>query len=84
LCLIGHLISNPIEYTFELTSDLVTQVATADIYFPNGTTNTLYESDVVIYDARDIFSALGTGDTGLCYWQDEKYYIHQANCPFTS
>jgi len=67
-------------FAFELTADMASNSATADISTLDGISTDSLESSTV-YDPQAIFGILETGDTGLCIKQGGLYYIIQANCP---
>lgn len=67
-------------FAFELTADMASNSAAADISTLDGISTDSLESSTV-YDPQNIFSALENGATGLCIKQRGKYYIIQANCP---
>jgi len=79
-CLIQHFVEHPIMYAFSLRTGVSSRLAVADIYTLNGLSASLYETNKVLYDNRDIFYELNIGDTGYCMWQNERYYIIQAPC----
>ena len=68
--------SGALLYRFELTEDLATHVAEADITEMDGTV--VETADVL--DPEEIFATLVIGDRGLCLKQDGIYYAIQAPC----
>ena len=67
-------------YAFELTANMSSFAATANIQKLDGVSFDEIESSTV-YDPVDIFSSLLNGATGLCIKQGGRYYIIQAHCP---
>lgn len=65
-------------YRFTLNASLASGTADADILEMDGT-DTGIDEDVL--DPEGIFADLTTvGDSGLCLYQDGKYYVIQAPC----
>lgn len=65
-------------YRFTLNEAWSSGAAEADILLMDGTDTT---TDADVLDPLGIFSELGSGDAGLCIYQDGYYYVIQAACP---
>lgn len=66
-------------YRFTLNESLADGTADADILEMDGTDTGI---DDTVRDPEGIFATLVTvGDSGLCLYQDGKYYVIQAPCP---
>lgn len=65
-------------YRFTLNESWTSGAADADILEMDGTDTTI---DADVLDPLGIFSALTTGDAGLCMRQNGLYYVIQAPCP---
>ena len=65
-------------YAFTLTSDLVSNIADADLVMAG--TGQLID-DVEVKDNVPMFAGLEPGANGLCIVQGQDYTIIQAECP---